>query len=86
MTQIPSSLLDLITNAEDKKRYKEYFDSPAVTAFRKLLVQYLDKQINQSVEQSDRSSTFDKPAWSEFQAYKAGGRETARHLLKLLDR
>lgn len=82
--RLHSHLVEFLNDDVARKQHQEYFQSPTCKAFRELLIKYLEDYILRSVTKSDGSATFDKLAWPEYQAHQAGGREEARHIIRLL--
>lgn len=84
--QVPSYLLDLLDNETDKKHFEEYYFSPPCVKVRQLLVRWLKERIKTSVERSDKATTFEKPAWAEYQAAQTGARQECRELINTINR
>lgn len=85
-TNVPSQLLDHLSDGSDRDRHRRYFFEAPVKAVRKLIVNHLNRKITESVRKTDDPRNLDLPSYAERQAYQSGYRQAYEDLIKLLDR
>jgi hypothetical protein len=84
--QIPTQLVNSISDHRSKEKYEGYFYTAACKFIRKLICSWAKTRIEKSVEITDNPSRLELPSYSEKQSYESGYRKAMRELLDLLDR
>lgn len=84
--QIPTSLVNNITDHRTEEKYNEYFFTPACKFIRKITCNWAMQNIERSVQVTDQASRLELPSYSEKQAFESGYRKAMRDLLELYDR
>lgn len=84
--QIPSFLLDYLSENANPETYKKYFVARNCAEIRRLLSKHCERKIAQSVSKGDNPDKFELPSWPQFQAAEVGYRKAYREILDILNR
>lgn len=75
-----------ITKGLENQRKKEIKEAwIASHTIRERLREVLAEELDEIIREASRKSTFEKPAWSEYQAYNLGEQEALRKIINILE-
>lgn len=86
INKLPSQLSDLIPVVEDRPKYNEYYNEECTKSIRRLLVQLIDKRIQESVRRTDEYVQLTNPSYACLQAHQSGYRQALAEIKDLINR
>lgn len=86
VNKLPSQLSDLIPVVEDRPQYNEYYTEECTKAIRGLLVQLIDKRVQESIRKTDDPAQLTNAAYACLQAHQSGYRQALAEIKDLINR